>query len=319
MQEGDRCVTQGGWLHRYALLCVAATFVLIIAGGLVTSTGSGLAVPDWPLSYGMLFPPMVGGILYEHGHRMIAGTVALMTCGLAFWLWRRERRAWVRRLGAAAVATVAVQALLGGITVLWMLPPAVSTAHLGTAMAFFCIVVTIAVVTAPGWHTKSPAAPGVPASCVPRLAALTLVATYVQILLGAAMRHTGAGLACPDFPRCHGRWLFLPADAATALHLSHRLWAIVVASLVIVLAERAWARHGEVGALRRPALAAVVLVCLQLLLGALSVLSGLAVEVTVAHVAGGAALLGSLVVLTLRAWHRLRAWPDASPPGVTVA
>src|SRR5438093_4990523 len=83
-------------LHLFACLTAVATFFLIIAGGLVTSTGSGLAVPDWPLSFGMLFPPMVGGIFYEHGHRMVAGTVALMTLVLAAWLARKEPRRWVR-------------------------------------------------------------------------------------------------------------------------------------------------------------------------------------------------------------------------------
>ncbi len=305
MSAQPRRETRGSWLHRYAQLCVVATFLLIIAGGLVTSTDSGLAVPDWPLSYGMLLPPMVGGILYEHGHRMIAAAVGLMTLGLAIWLWHSEARAWVRRLGLLALVTVVIQAVLGGITVLWLLPPLVSTSHLGTAMAFFCMVTAIAVVTGPGWHDATRRPAGMGAVPLSRTALLVSSAVYVQILLGATMRHTGAGLACPDFPLCNGALLPEITSGILALHLLHRGWAVLVTLLVVALAERAWARHPDVAELRRPALAAVVLVCLQLLLGALSVLSELSVGITTAHVGGGALLLCCLVVLTLRAYRVL--------------
>ena len=139
------------WLHRYAVLVAGATFLLILAGALVTSNDAGLAVPDWPLSYGGLTPPMVGGIFYEHGHRLVAATVGLMTIGLAVWLWRREPRRWVRLLGWAALGTVVVQGILGGITVLYYLPPAVSIAHACLAQFFFCCTVSLAVFTSPSW------------------------------------------------------------------------------------------------------------------------------------------------------------------------
>ncbi len=300
--------TAGGWLHRYALLVTAATLLLIVAGGLVTSTDSGLAVPDWPLSYGMLFPPMVGGIFYEHGHRMIAGAVGLMTAALAFWVSRRESRAWVRRLGWLALSTVIVQALLGGITVIWLLPPVVSTSHLGTAMLFLAIVTLLAVVTSPGWRAARER-PSIPAGDLRNLAAIATTVAYVQILLGAAMRHTGAGLACPDFPLCNGQLLPDLTNSAVALHMSHRVGAIVVTALVFLLAERAWARYPEVPELRRPVLAALGCVALQILLGTLSVLSRLETTTTTAHVLGGALLLCSLVVLTARVHRRLPATP----------
>ena len=296
--------TAGGWLHRYAVLVTAATLVLIVAGGLVTSTDSGLAVPDWPLSYGTLFPPMVGGIFYEHGHRMIAGVVGLMTAALTLWISRRESRAWVRRLGWMALGTVVVQALLGGITVLWLLPPVVSTSHLGTAMLFLSIVTMLAVVTSPTWHATRPR-PALPDTELRRLALLATAAAYVQILLGAAMRHTGAGLACPDFPLCNGNLLPDLTNGAVALHMSHRVGALVVTALVFLLAERAWARYPEVAEFRRPALAAIGCVALQILLGALSVISRLGVYTTTAHVLGGALLLCSLVVFTVRVYRRI--------------
>ncbi len=231
-----------------------------------------------------------------------------MTLALAVLLWRREERQWVRRLGILALVTVVVQAVLGGITVLWLLPPAVSSTHLGTAMAFFGIVTTIALVTSRGWAAAGAAGRRLPATGpmrLPRLALITTLAVYVQILLGATMRHTGAGLACPDFPLCNGELLPALTSGAIALHLAHRLGALIVTCLVLLLVERAWAQHPEIPEFRRPALAALVCIGLQVLLGALSVLSSLAVYITTAHVAGGALLLCSLVVLTLRAYRHL--------------
>ena len=303
--------TAGGWLHWYALLVTAATLVLIVAGGMVTSTDSGLAVPDWPLSYGMLFPPMVGGIFYEHGHRMIAGAVGLMTAVLAFWVSRREARAWVRRLGWLALGTVVVQALLGGLTVIWLLPPVVSTSHLGTAMLFLAIVTLLAIATSPSWHATHRRT-AAPTGELRRLALAASAAVYLQILLGAAMRHTGAGLACSDFPLCNGRLLPDLTNGAIALHMSHRVGALVVTALVFWLAERAWARYPDVPEFRRPALAALGCVTLQVLLGALSVISRLGVYTTTAHVLGGALLLCSLVVLTARAHRRIA--PSSESP-----
>ncbi|HXH28595.1 MAG TPA: COX15/CtaA family protein, partial [Candidatus Polarisedimenticolia bacterium] len=135
--------------HRYAVLVAVCTVALLAAGGLVTSTGSGLAVPDWPLSFGRFFPPMRGGVLFEHGHRMVAASVGLLTIVLALWFQRRERRSWVRRLAWTALGLVIAQGILGGITVLLRLPASVSVAHACLAQAFFCVVVTLAVATAP--------------------------------------------------------------------------------------------------------------------------------------------------------------------------
>src|SRR3989338_3040959 len=138
-------------LHRHAQAPAAATFGLLVAGGLVTSTDSGLAVPDWPLSYGTWFPPMVGGIRYEHGHRMIAAAVGTMIVVLAMWLARREPRRWVRFLGYAAVGTVILQGLFGGLTVLLMLPPQISVAHACLGQTVFCLLVCVAQATGPSW------------------------------------------------------------------------------------------------------------------------------------------------------------------------
>src|SRR5436190_10412760 len=183
-------------LHRFATLVAGCTVLLVLAGSLVTSTGSGLSVPDWPTTYGwnmFAFPPSkwVGGILYEHGHRLIASGVGFLTVVLAAWLWHEERRRWLRWLGVAALGSVVAQGVLGGLTVLFFLPPAVSTAHAGLAEVFFCMTVAIAVFTSPSWNaTANPVDDGRLRS----IATLTTAAISVQILIGAVMRHTVAGL-----------------------------------------------------------------------------------------------------------------------------
>jgi cytochrome c oxidase assembly protein subunit 15 len=300
----DRPAGPSRSLHRYALLTAVATFFLVIAGGLVTSTGSGLAVPDWPLSYGMYLPPMVGGIFYEHGHRMVAGAVALLTFGLAGWLWFGESRRWVRGMGLAAVAAVLAQAALGGITVLYLLPTPVSVGHAGLAMAFFALVSSIALITGPGWMGVQPLPPAAERPALPRLALIVAVAVYVQILLGAAVRHTGSGLACPDFPLCNGQILPPLTSVGIGLQLGHRVGAVVVSVLVIWVAWRVRNENSTVAELQVPALAAFCLLILQVLLGALSVWTRLAVTPTTAHVAVGALLWVTMVVLTLRLYHR---------------
>ena len=223
-------------LHRYACATVGAAFLLLIAGGLVTSTDSGLAVPDWPLSYGKFFPPMVGGILYEHGHRMIAGVVALMIAGLAAWLWRVEPRRWVRRLGAAALGGVIAQALLGGLTVILLLPPAVSITHACLAQLVFCSLAGLALATSPAWHEAA----AHPADSATRMqTALLASAVCVQLILGALIRHTGQGLTL----HIAGAIMVLLLSAGLAWRVSRKaprdagLWRIVRLLPVAVVAQ----------------------------------------------------------------------------------
>ena len=183
--------SQGIGLHCFAVFTAICTWFLIIAGALVTSNEAGLAVPDWPLSYGSLMPPMIGGIFYEHGHRMVATTVGLLTVVLAIRLWRKETRRWVRYLGLAALGTVLTQGLLGGITVLFFLPTAISVAHGCLAQAFFCLMVSIALVTSPYWTNAQMETAEDDAT--PPLRRLTLYATaavYGQLILGAQLRHS---------------------------------------------------------------------------------------------------------------------------------
>ena len=284
-------------IHRFAVLTSAATLVLIFVGGLVTSTGSGLAVPDWPLSYGQVFPPMVGGVFYEHGHRMVAAAVGFMMTVLAVWIFLREKRRYVGWVAAAALAAVIAQGMLGGLTVLLLLPPAVSVLHACLAQAFFCLTVALAVMTGPGW----PAEAGRP---TPRglhgWAAAATAAIYFQLILGAVMRHTGAGLAIPDFPLALGHVVPPLGDAKVAIHFAHRVWALVVVLLIAHVVARAL-KSPAGSSLRLPAVFMAALALLQVGLGAFTVLSAKAVVPTTAHVATGAALLGASLVLTLRA------------------
>src|SRR5215510_9435229 len=178
------------WLHRYAVFTAGATFCLIVAGALVTSNDAGLAVPDWPLSYGSLTPPWVGNIRYEHGHRVVAASVGLLTVILAMWLWRREPRRWARRLGFAALGAVIAQGLLGGITVLFFLPTAISVSHACLAQIFFCLTVVIAMVTSSHW-TEVSASPRLRVSA--SVFTWTAAAIFLQLTMGAALRHKGFG------------------------------------------------------------------------------------------------------------------------------
>jgi cytochrome c oxidase assembly protein subunit 15 len=291
-------MTEAHGLHRWAVATAVATLLLITAGGLVTSTESGLSVPDWPTTYGQnpfTFPlsKWVGGIRFEHFHRLIASAVGLMTVVLAFWLQRREGRRWVRRLGWGALAAVVAQGVLGGLTVIFLLPTGVSVAHACLAQTFFCMTVALVVVTSPAFLAGE-AAPGSPVS---RAAAFTTGLVFLQLLVGAVMRHTKAGLAIPDFPLAFGR-VVPPIDSfAVAIHFAHRVGAVFVAGGAAACVART-ARSGRPG-LARMAWLLVAIVAAQVTLGALTVLSRKDAVTATAHVATGALLLGVSLALSI--------------------
>lgn len=292
-----------------ARVAATAVFLLLIAGALVTSTESGLAVPDWPLAYGKLMPPMVGGILYEHGHRMIAALVSFFV-GLqaGILLWGEPRRS-VKRLGLLAFAAILAQALLGGLTVLLLLPPAVSSAHAGLAQIVFALASAIALMTTRSWTSGeitgsvSPSdAPALRQAFVWTVAATA--ATYLQILLGAVMRHTGAGLAIPDFPLAFGGLVPSASEftrPGVPIHFAHRVGAAVV-TVLILFALRASFRLRD----RLPLVSSLsawwaAALALQLTLGTFSIWTRKAAAVTAAHLAVGALVwvTGVLLALTL--------------------
>jgi cytochrome c oxidase assembly protein subunit 15 len=278
---------QDPWLHGYAVFLACATFLLIIAGALVTSNDAGLSVPDWPTSFGTFhMPRMVGGVLYEHGHRMIAATVGLLTVIFALWVWRREPRRWVRRLAGVAVLTVIAQGVLGGITVLFYLPAAVSTGHAALAQTFFCIMLSLAMFTGCDWRWDEPKSEDLRAPSLRHLAVATTAAIYIQLILGAAFRHKGLGI------------------------LPHIVVAIVVTLLVIWMAARVFTRLSGEKRLARAMGLLLGLVIVQVCLGVVAQPLPPVVDVTTAHVAVGALVLGAGLMLTLQIFRRV-----ASPQG----
>ena len=275
-------------LHVFAVFTACCTFLLIIAGALVTGNDAGLAVPDWPLSYGSLTPPMIGGIFYEHGHRMVASFVGFLTIILAIWLWKRDDRPFVRRLGWIALAVVVTQGILGGITVLFFLPAPISVMHACLAQAFFCIVSGLALLTSESWKRGARSVAGdIKGVSMRQLSVWTTASVYAQLILGAALRHSKAGL------------------------LSHVIGAFIVTFLAIWTVARVYKYYATVSVLFRPAMILGTLLAAQLSLGLGSYLVRLAsredvqpgalmVAVTTAHVATGAAVLVTSLLLTLQ-------------------
>lgn len=304
--EPTRLPLSGPWLHRFASGLAFLVVFLIAAGANVTSREAGLAVPDWPLSYGTLNPPrwwQIDNVRAEHGHRLLAGTVAILTVLLAVWAHRREPRRWVRRLSLGAVAAVLLQALLGGLTVRFFLPTPISVSHAALAQVFLCLVVTLAVVTSETWQRVDGSGPRVRLGSIPQWAALTTGLVFLQIVVGAVMRHSGAGLAIPDFPRAFGRWVPPRFDFPIAIHYAHRLGALAVTLAVAVSVIWVLGKLKSTKALRLPVLGLTVLVPLQITLGASVVLTSKAIVPNTFHVATGAAILATSLVLTLHAWR----------------
>ncbi len=283
-------------LHRFAIFTSCATLVLIVAGALVTSNDAGLSVPDWPTTFGSFYkmPQMVGGVKFEHGHRMVAEFVGLLTIILAVWTWRVEKRRWLRILALGALATVIAQGVLGGLTVLFFLPPAVSSAHAAVAQTFFCIAVAIAVFTGRRWVEEQPRTEFDHRR--PALFTLTLLSIfvlYVQLILGAMFRHHGLS------------WW------------PHVINAGVVALVLSWTAIRAISVYPHVDAVRRPAIAMLGLMVTQLCLGFLAFISRVMwgrdaaqpelpmIVATVVHVAVGALLLATTVVLAIQVWRHV--------------
>lgn len=296
-------------LHRIAVLTSACTVVLLAAGALVTSTGSGLAVPDWPLSYGSLLPPMVGGIFYEHGHRLIAGTVALLTALQAFFFVRFEKRNGVKTLAVSALVLVLLQAGLGGMTVLLRLPPVVSVVHACLAQIFFSVVVSLALLSSPAWMAK-PGSLSTEALLdanssrfLPMFSVGLVGLFFVQLILGATMRHTGAGLAIPDFPLAFGGLVPPTFTFAIAVHYFHRVGAFTIILLCSGLALYLYRKHQNQLSLITAVGMLLGLLSAQVLLGSMVIWLKRPIPLTTAHLVVGAGLLASSVVFALKVFR----------------
>jgi heme a synthase len=315
------------WLHWYAVAAAASVLLLICSGGLVTSHEAGMSVPDWPNSFGynmFLFPVSrwVGGVFFEHTHRLIASGVGLLTVALCVALFVIEERRWVKTLGVIAVAAVVVQGVLGGLRVTEN-NAALGLFHGCLAQSFFALMATIALVTSRFWE-RLPACSARPLHGLRSLRLWTIVVTamvFVQLVLGASMRHSHAGLSITDFPMSYGR-LFPPLDAASLAQINqargaaaepytsaalillqyvHRLWALVIVAGLCATAVRLLRESSLPLFFRRCASVWMLLVAVQFCLGAWTVLSNKAADIATAHVACGALtlMLGVLLAVGL--------------------
>ena len=287
-------------LNRFAILVACATFFLIIAGALVTSNDAGLATPDWPLSNGQFFPKMVGNLFWEHGHRMVATTVGFLTLVLAVYIRLREKREWVWQLALFAVIAVCAQGLLGALTVKFMLPLGVSAAHATLAQLFFCTTVSIAVFTSKSWIEAQTLNEEKDVLPLRYLCSAALVSIFVQLILGATLRHSA-------------KWdQHLPVE----LILAHIGGAVVVTLTLGSAALTTLRRHRDEPFLTRPAIVALSLLVVQLFLGVAAYMTRVAspndpqplnpmIWITVAHVACGALVFVTTIVLTLRTYRVL--------------
>ena len=290
--------------HAYCCVLAAATFLLLVAGALVTSNDAGLAVPDWPTSFGnwpvtysYFRVPLVGGTLYEHGHRIIAQLIGLLTIGLAVWTQKTDPRPWMRKLGWAALGLVIAQGIVGGVTVLFYLPWAVSTTHAALGQSFFCVTVAMALFNSRGWIESQPLA--LVETRHPRLHTLTLLsvtAVFAQLVLGAAFRHNGMKLA------------------------PHLFGAVLVTSILVWTVMRTLSDYSQHKELRRPAMLLLCLLIVQLSLGFVAWMMRMnyasaaqpmlpAVLSTVAHVVNGALVLATCLVLAIQTQRNVAIHP----------
>lgn len=318
------------WLPLYSKIVCAAVLFLIFMGALVTSHDAGLAVPDWPTTYGenmFLYSPSkwVGPIFYEHVHRLVASGIGLLTIILTIWICRVEKRRWVKVLALTALGAVILQGLLGGLTVLLKLPDAVSIAHGMLAQTFFCLVIIIAYSQSEELRVRlqQPVSTEKPLF---RLSLVVWIVIYVQLFFGAVVRHSSSGLAIPDFPTMGGMWLprfdaaMLSAinDLRKAINYApvtmdqivyqvvHRVWAVLVVGLVVAFVFKALRAPATQNRLKNAAAFLGLGVMIQFLLGIITVLSVRQPYFTSIHVMVGALLLGVSVLAALRAYplHR---------------
>ena len=269
------------------MFTACATFLLIIAGALVTSNDAGLSIPDWPTSFHTFkMPTLTGGIRYEWSHRAIASSIICLTVSIAIWTWIADKRRWMKWLGVAALSTILAQAVLGGLTVLLLQPPWVSSAHAAVGQTFFCIAVCIAMFTGRRWVEEEPRVElDIRRPSLLTLAGLSIFMLYLQLVLGAMFRHHGMS------------WW------------PHVLNAGLVAVILAWTSIRTLSQYSKIDAVRRPAITMLSLLIAQLCLGFIAFITRVAwghdavqpelpmVVSTVAHVAVGALLLATSIVL----------------------
>jgi heme A synthase len=283
------------------LITVFWTLGLLLLGSIVHATGSSLACPDWPTCNGTLVPDMTGGVFWEHLHRLVAGGLIVFFFGAAYLAWKEKPRfSWILWASWVGIGLLLVQAVLGGITVLFLLPDAISTAHLGLAFLFLALTTVLAVVSSPSWDQGlGPAAP------VRRTLRKGVIVAWAlafgQSLVGAAVRHTDAGVACPDVPLCLGEWIPPFSHPIVVLHFGHRLLGLAVWGAVLWMGHMAFWRGGS-PRVRLLGSAAALVTTAQVMVGFLSVYFRLDVVPVSLHTLLDATLVSLLAALAALTW-----------------
>jgi cytochrome c oxidase assembly protein subunit 15 len=288
---------QNFWLHRYAIVLSVCTLVLVMAGATVTSKQAGLSVPDWPLSYGQVMPPMTGGVLFEHGHRIIGASVGMLTVGLLVWILSVEKRSWMRKLGWVALAWVSVVGLLGGLTVKLLTPPPVSVLHTCLAQLFFSLTVAICVFTSKSWMEGPEMAEDHGWPSMRSLAIVLPLVVLAQVALGAGFRH-GALSVMP-----------------------HVIGAMVVILVLLMMGAFVLQQFPTHRTLKPAGIALMVIGFTQVFLGIMALVARMIastdptqmVIVTVAHVAVGAMTLAASITLSILIRRNVRPQREESP------
>ena len=318
-------------LHYWSVLTTICTFILIFIGGLVKSTESGLSVPDWPTTYGenmFLFPlsSMVGGILYEHGHRLFASLVGFLILVQTFWILLKENRRWLIKLSIITLFTVIIQGLLGGLTVHFLLPVWISALHGIIAQTTLCITVLISVSTSKSWIQSSKE---IVSSKIFKIASTVTILIWIQLVLGAVMRHSESGLVAFDFPSMNGDlvpsvervydyneirndFIWDNIDNSDSeliqrhildehlepitpfkilIHFSHRFWAFIVLGGISILFFVVIRDSNSSELMKISVIFLLIIGLLQILLGVFSIWSIRDIIITTLHVGNGSLVL----------------------------
>jgi heme a synthase len=305
---GPMTTTYHPSVHRFAVFVVCWAILLLIAGALVTSNEAALSVPDWPLSYGTLTPPMVGGIRYEHSHRVIAAVLGLLSIVLAVWVWAKDERRWLRWFSVIAVAGIAAQGVLGGEVVRQLLHYWLPVAHACFAQIVFAALLSIAVFTSRWWISDQPQLEDTGSPSIHSLAIANAVVIYLQVILGAGFRHK----EIPVWP--------------------HMVGALIVLGMVIWLAAVLRRRFEKSAAISKTRILLHAILGTQLLLGLGAYWSRLTtadapqpmplmVTLTVLHTVVGAILFGVSILIVLLCYRlvpRRRELPAATQRPVAI-
>jgi cytochrome c oxidase assembly protein subunit 15 len=314
-------------LSYFTKLLVFSVALLIFIGALVTSHQAGLSVPDWPTTFGynmFLYPleKWTGGIFYEHSHRLVASFIGLLTVILFAWTALAEKRKWVKKLSALALVAVICQGILGGLTVLYLLPTAISVSHAVLGQTFLVIVLSLAYIQSYEYLNLANSKAHVEElRKVAKISTFCAFIIYLQLIFGALMRHTHSGLAIPDFPTTGGKWLpifsnetlhnintqlramsFPLVDMTQVyIHSVHRFFAFFVTFVVFYTAYKALSQI-ELKVIKNNIKFLLVLVITQFALGIFTIWSGKQPVITSLHVVTGALLLATITLLSLRSW-----------------